>query len=205
MRIKLVSVVILLAVFSIIGCSQDLKRTSFEKWETKSFKTLGISLDIPRDKFRMDVGDTGIYQKNTNSKSLCLGLHPFFKLGMDERLYLLWVNIYILTESNYQRYKNNDHNVTVIDRSEFKNTDFFSEITEFEVKHASGAALRCFRKDFKNEKTGEVILAAITYMDNFQGNTEYRDKDIEAIKRILNSIKFIDGNVPLPAPDDKVK
>ena len=55
--------------------------------------------------------------------------------------------------------------------------------------------LELYRRDFRNKKNGYVIVGEATYMNNFMGNEKYKEKDIKAIKRILNSLKFLDTPV----------
>ena len=121
-------------------------------------------------------------------------MHPVYPGPLMEPLYLINIRIVYLDKSEYDSYQRKNE----WDKC-FNDTKFHKEITEFNVMHPNGRIpLHCFRRDFKNEKTGDVILAAITYLDNYESNMQYRDQDVEAIKQMLNSIKFIDDKSTAP-------
>lgn len=173
------------------GCVAGLKRTSIVKLERQNFPKLGISFDLPPKTERFRFADRSNQKKEWQCKICTFSLHPVYPGGMTEPLYLMNIRLCVLDKDAYELYLKIKHSQNGI-RS-FENTKFHSKITEFEVTHPNGRTpLACFRKDYKNEKTGEVVLAAITYLDNYEGNMQYKEKDIKAIKRILNSIKFLD-------------
>ena len=139
--------------------------------------------------------DSPEYKKEYKSKEFSFSLHPVYPGPLMEPLYLIWLRIVYLDKNEYASYQQKPRFGRI-----FKNIEFHNDITEFNVMHPDGRTpLCCYRRDFKNEKTDDVILAAITYLDNYEGNMQYRDKDVEAIKQMLNSIKFIDAKTsPLP-------
>lgn len=189
--------IILFTLFiSVSGCgSNGLKRTSFDKWEIKEFPNLSLGIDLPAGKKNayLKVYDSQNYLDDDQERSLVYLFHPVYHGSFTDALYLGELHLVLLSRKNYESYKNGKHFVAT-DYRTFKKTEFYPEITEYEVVHPNGRTpLRCFRKDIKNAKTGDVILATITYMDNVKGNVQHKDEDLKAIKRILNSIKFLDN------------
>ena len=132
--------------------------------------------------------DSPEFQKKYKQKELIFSLHPVYPGHLMEPLYLIWTRIVYLDKNEYVSYQQKSHYADDC----FEDTKFHKEITEFKVMYNARIPLCCYRRDFKNEKTGDVILAAITYLDNYEGNMQYRDQDVEAIKQMLNSVKFID-------------
>lgn len=175
------------------GCVAGLKRTNIQKWERKEFSKLGVSLESPSNIERFMLSDSAEYKREWKCKIMTFSMHPVYHGGLTEPLYLINFRLCVLDKNEYKSYLTLGH-VENANRK-FQNTRFCKKLTEFEVTHPNGRTpLACFRKDYKNEKTGEVILAAITYLDNYEGNMQYKDKDIKTIKRILDSIKFLDSS-----------
>ena len=173
------------------GCVSGLQRTDITELKRKDFPTIGVSMELPVKLERLRLSDSIEYQQEWKCKILTFSMHLVYPGGLTEPLYLINVRLVYLEKVIYANYQRKDHveNGTQC----FKDTKFHVNMTKFEVIHPNGRTpLRCYRRDFKNEKTGDVILAAITYLDNYEGNMQYRDQDIEAIKQMLNSIKFID-------------
>jgi len=171
------------------GCISGLNRTDISELKKRDFSTIGISMELPVKPERLALADSTEFQKEQKYKLLTFSMHPVYPGGPVEPLYLINVRLIYFEKGEYANYQRKNEG----DKC-FNDTKFHESIIESEVIHPNGRTpLRCFRKDCKNEKTGDVVIAAITYMDNYEGNTEYRDKDVETIKQMLNSIKFIDG------------
>jgi len=173
------------------GCVSGLQRTDITELKRKDFPTIGVSMELPANPERLDLSDSTEYKQEWKCKILTFSSHPVYPDGLNEPLYLISIRVAYLDKNEYDSYQQKHHTEKADNR--FKDTKFHNEISEFKIIHPDGRTpLRCFRRDFKNEKTGDVILAAITYLDNYVGNMQYRDQDVEAIKQMLNSIKFID-------------
>lgn len=185
---------IILMVIGINGCSDPklgLHRSSLQQWERRDFPSLGISMECPVDKKRFDIGDSAVFQRNAKCKDLVFSLHPIYPSRISEPEYLIEFRLAILNDKNYELFKNGKHRENA---TYFKDKKFFNEIGDYIVMHPNGVLpLLCLRKDYKNEKTGEIVLAAATYIDQFEENLPHREADLNAIKRILNSIQFIEG------------
>lgn len=175
------------------GCVSGLKRTDITELKRKDFPTIGISMELPASPKRLMLCDSTEYKGEWNCKKLYLFMHPVYPGILLEPLYLLNIEVIYLDKNEYASYQRKNE----WDKC-FNDTKFHKEITEFKVMYNARIPLCCYRRDFKNEKTGDVILAAITYLDNYEGNMQYRDQDVEAIKQMLNSIKFIDDKSTAP-------
>ena len=170
------------------GCSSGLQRTDLSKLARRDFSTIGFSMELPGQSGWEMLCDSPEYKKEYKSKESYFSIHPVYPGPLMEPLYLIRIRIVYLDKNEYASYQQRPRFGHI-----FKNTEFHKEITELKVMHPNGRIpLCCFRRDFKNEKTGDVILAAITYLDNFEGNMQYHDQDVEAIKQMLNSIRFLD-------------
>lgn len=179
------------------GCSSGLQRTDISKLERKDFPTIGISMELPANPKRLIFCDSPEFKKEWKYKVFSFSMHPVYPGGLTEPLYLINVQLVYLDKSEYDSYQRESHYAKGYQW--FKDIKFHKDITEFNVMHPDGRTpVCCYRRDFKNEKTGDVILAAITYLDNYEGNMQYRDQDVEAIKQMLNSIKFIDDKSTAP-------
>jgi len=207
--------IILITLFFVAGCGNKnkLNRSSLDNWEVKNFTPLKMSVELPQDILKKKKYE--VYEFSDNNV-LYAFIHTY-DVGIQDGIDIMPLAVISLTKEQYSAYLNKK----CYDLPKcFDKTTFFPEITEYDTKHPDGRTpLRCFRKDYKNEKTGDVILSAVSYMDNLECNVQFRDKDIEAIKRMLISIKFIDDDgkavskpeaksekpAPLPAPDDKAK
>ena len=173
------------------GCVSGLNRTDISELKRKYFPTMNVSLYLPSKTERLILCDSTEYKGEWNCKKLYFFMHPVYPGILMEPLYLINIEVIYIDKREYASYQQKSHYASA-DKG-FKDIEFHKEITESEIVHPNGRTpLRCFRRDFKNEKTGDVILAAITYLDNYEGNMQYRDQDVEAIKQMLNSIKFID-------------
>ena len=145
-------------------------------------------MKLPANPKRLMLCDSTEYRKEWKRKELFFSMHPVYPGSIAEPLYLINIQLTYFEKDEYSNYQLKNEG----DKC-FNDTKFHGSITESEVIHPNGRTpLRCFRKDYKNEKNGDVVIAAITYLDNFEGNMQYRDQDVEAIKQMLNSIKFID-------------
>jgi len=60
------------------------------------------------------------------------------------------------------------------------------------LSHSRHGQLPNTLKDCGRNTNGDVVLAAIIYIDHWEGNEKFRDEDIKTIKRILGSIQFLD-------------
>ena len=178
-------------IMNFTGCATGLQRTNLDDFQEKKIPSMGIRMELPKKQERFTVFDNTIYVKNTDSKGLIFSLHPIYPSGLfAEPLYLINFSLVLMHKKAYLDYLKKRH-VENGDRR-FEDTKFHNQITEFKQTHPNGRTpLLCFRKDYKNEKTGEVVLAAATYLDNYYGNIKHKKEDIKAIKRILNSIRFL--------------
>ena len=148
-------------------------------------------MELPAKPEMLMLCDSPEFEKDWKYKKLDFSMHPVYPGPLMEPLYLIDIEIIYLDKSEYDSYQRESHYAKGYQW--FKDIKFHKDITEFNVMHPNGhTPLCCFRRDFKNEKTGDVILAAITYLDNYEGNMQYSDQDVEAIKQMLNSVKFID-------------
>ena len=146
-------------------------------------------MELPANPERQRLADSPEYKKEWKCKELDFYMHPVYPGILMEPLYLLNIEIILFDKSEYVFYQKKSH-YAIADNG-LKDTEFHKKITEFKVMYNARIPLCCYRRDFKNEKTGDVILAAITYLDNYEGNMQYRDQDVEAIKQMLNSIKLV--------------
>ena len=148
----------------LVGCVSGLQMTDISELKRKDFPTIGVSMEIPGKLERLNFCNSPEFKKKWRGKYFNFSLHPVYPGPLMEPLYLINVRIIYLDKNEYASYQQKSHYVHADDR--YENTEFHKEITEFKVMHPNGRIpLRCFRRDFKNEKTGDVILAAITYLD----------------------------------------
>jgi len=176
------------------GCGKTgLHRSSLDKWERKDFPTLGISIELPVDRKRFRVMDSEIFQKDSKSKELTFSLHPLYPKQIAEPFYLINVCVVIFKKKYYEElYKKDQWGFTY---RYFENTKFHDELMEFNpTKKSDMTASIGFRKDYKGRDGSLIVLCAATYVPDGKN----RDTDINAIKRILNSIKFLDENKKTP-------
>lgn len=185
---RIVNIFLFSCLFFTVGCRKGLDRTPI-KLSRKNVPTLGISIEIPEKSERLDIADSDEYLKEYHIKDLFFSLHPVYPGGINEPFYLIRFNLITFTKENYELFTAEK---LYSQGRPFKNKSFMEQITEFTVMFGDGRTpLKCYRKDYKNEKTGEVVLFSATYLDNFSENIEYREKDIEIIKKILNSLEFL--------------
>ena len=86
----------------VLGCTiqTGLTRTSYDSFETVSFKSFGIQIILPekgkdwRSNYYKKIYDTEAYKRNTNSEEVVLFLHPYwFSSIMTEPEYFLILRI----------------------------------------------------------------------------------------------------------------
>lgn len=179
---------LIVAVVVVSGCKKGLYRNSLEKWETVKFPTLGIEMEAPVDRELQELNDNESYKTKAECVSLHFEIHPVYTGTISDTPHLIVVYLTVINKDNYESFVKNKHYQSQNDM--FQDKTFNSEITEYPFPSTSSIN---FRKDVKS-KNGDVALCSITYRDKQPDNQQYRDEDIAAIKRILNSIKFIDNN-----------
>ncbi len=174
-----------------VSCKEGLDRTDLKKLQIKTFVNLNINVEIPKKNIVFTIYDSDECVKNANSRSIYISLHPIYppKGIIGEPQYLLEVNIQLFSKEQYAIYKTGKH---IMSGDEENARIFHDKVTKYTRKHPNGRInLDLYRRDHRNKDDEFVIVAEATYMRNFRDNEKYEEKDIKAIKRILNSIKFI--------------
>lgn len=171
------------------GCYSGLKRTNLTRWEIKKIPELGIYLELPSQPERVKCVDRNHTKKEWRCKFLSFSLHPVHPEVLAEPVYLINFRLVMFDKTAYELYLTKEHAANADRR--FENTNYHDEVTEFNSSRPYDmAGSITLRRDFKNPKTGDVVLAAATYIPD----AKKRDEDIAAIKRILNSIEFLDAD-----------
>ncbi len=178
-------IILITGVVLTSGCRKGLHRNSLEKWENVRFPTMGIEMEVPVDRELQEISDNEAYRKNAECVSMFFEMHPVYTGTLSDTPHLINCTVSVLNKNNYSQYLSNKHllsNVGIFDDKTFN-----SEITEYSFPSTRSIN---FRKDVKS-KSGNVALCSITYRDKNSENQQYKEQDIEAIKRMLNSIKLI--------------
>jgi len=196
-KIKYVSVVFIFSLL-LTGCmfSQGLERTKTDKWERRTYPKLGISVEMPKavTVIRFRYGDPAdVY----DHASIMFYMHPSW-YGYVEPHYVLTFLIYVLNKEQAEKYISKGGGYIA---SPFASPTFHSELKEnFQIKNAPDE--HYYRRDFRNEATGDVVLATAKYWVIVDPNAKLnKEEDVATIRRILNSVQFIAKEEPKQNPD----
>lgn len=177
------------------GCCTGLYRNSLDEWERKDYPTLGFSIEMPtncievcRDKLRNDF----------LNKYLLISLHSYYPMALTEPVRLINMKFVVLSKKDLVKY---------IDKKE----GYFKEgigvlhnnIIEYNTHWYNGTTpMVLYRKDYLTNDGGAILCGA-DYLKDFKQSKEEVEEDINAIKRMLDSVKVypnIDTSNDLPAP-----
>lgn len=167
---------------------RGLERTNLDEWGRKDYPRLGISIEMPKDIHALNM----IYGNNNDPaygySNFMFSMHPQY-YGYVEPHYVVSFYVYVLSSQHYERFRNQKGPLGTIG-SPLYDTSFFSELKGF---HPDGMPKDqyCYRRDFQDEKTGDVVLATAVYWETIDPDPQHKEQDIAAIRRILNSIQFI--------------
>jgi hypothetical protein len=176
-------------VFVLSSCA-GLQRTPLDTWEKKEFKDLGISIDLPSKVLLLESLSKPFTEKGKGYMSLNFYLHPVYSShAMAEPIYLVTFCLRRLTGENYTLFQKEKHSLSFY--WEFKDhyTEFYPSVTNYVAKYYNADGY-CYRKDIKCSN-GDVVLVTVMYSPLID-NKANEPTDIDAIKRIINSVTILD-------------
>ena len=180
---------LLLLVLVLSSCA-GLQRTSLDTWEKREFKELGISIEIPSKAMFVEIGIAPVKHKGSGYRSLTFYLHPVYSKHMlSEPIYLISCWLYRMSADNYDLFTQQKHDLSF--DWEFKDhyKEFYPSVTNYVAKYYNADGF-CYRKDIKCSN-GDVLLMTVMYGPLID-NKDNEPTDIEAIKRIINSVTVLD-------------
>ena len=139
--------------------------------------------------YRLRLYDSGIYLENCDCKAhLLIGLHPYWFGSFAEPQYILQINFVRLSHDEFEKFKVGKQNFSyMICFSNYK-FHFVDNIDEGIYKESgSNREFVRFHKDVMLPG-GDVVVCGAYLERIFEKNKSEID-DINAIKRILNSVK----------------
>jgi len=171
------------------GCA-GLQRTSLESWKETNFSTMGISVEMPTKALLVETGLSPEKKKGSGYRSLNFYLHPIYsEKVISEPIYIVNCWIYRLSAENYGLFKKKEHDLSFDWQFKDHYQDFHTEVTNYVAKNYVSDGI-CFRKDIKCPN-GDIVLVTVMY-GSYKQNKSHEKEDIEAIKRIINSVKVLD-------------
>lgn len=171
-----------------ISCNKypKLERTKTDQWERRSYPKLGISIEMPKDVRVLRVICRNPNDLDFGFNNLLFFMHPEY-YGYVEPHYVLDFDIFILNKKQYESYtlrKNGILSFLIL-----KDTTFLYELKENFRRDDTSLGKYYYRRDYRNDETGDVVLATATYWESIDPN--HKQEDVSTIRRVLNSIQFI--------------
>jgi len=184
-----------------LGCifKNGLDRTSLRKWEIRNFPTIGFKADLPKQSkllfggYLENLYDNKRFFDYENYKSLDIRFHPISARILADSIFLLDVFIIRVSDESFGDFRKGEHKANYYWKTD--ETKFEPEIIQrkedlpfFNVtlEHV------CFRRDIR-APNGDVIIGIAQLVTQYAEQTpETIEEDIQAIKRILNSIEPIE-------------
>ena len=166
----------LVSLSCILTSCVGLHRDSFDKWERKSFPKLGFSVELPKDCM---IQANTVRDFNFN-KSLCVRIHNYTSAILAESTTVISIEMVVANKTDIKKYMQ-------------KKLSFFdkgigtvhSSLSEYDTN----TTVPVFRRDYST-KDGGAILCGAYFHKTAVKNQDNKEKDIQAIKRILNSVKI---------------
>lgn len=201
MHIQLLTAAFFVAM--VTACTTHVQRTSLEKWETRSFKKVGLNIDLPKDLRGSDYFET----KESLTASMHKIRHPWHNFTDDVPLAQIKIVQSTAAEIDDKRNRFQRHGLTEYlyepgyynpPKSESQkraNNRLMKELLDWHPnsKRIDGAyGMVYFRRDVKCS-SGTVLVAKILWRSEVYPDPSSAKDDEAAFLRILESIK------PMPA------
>jgi len=188
--------VFLLILTGCLAPSYGLRETPLQYRLRHSYDNLGISIELPNQptdrnaKYRIEICDTELYQKNSESKAaLYVSMCPmWFGIFLTEPEDCLIFRATRLSGTAFEKFLKGNHYINSDRSIVYDHTTFQPLIIEKIITSVGGArTYRCFRKDIKLKDGDYVIISACLNVTLIQ--QEPNHIDIEEIKNIINSVQ----------------
>lgn len=188
-------VIFVFNMFVVSACAsyKGLYRTPFNKFDTVTFKSLDIQIDLPEQpetkyaRYMVKVYDSEAFQKNTQSKAIVISFHPYWsgQYATEPEYYLVFDIVRTKKfEILFSRFKR----LGPIERSEID--DYKKDIDEWMgADEYSGREYYLFQKHIESPNN-DIILTGARLLHRPDINIKEK-VDIDAIRQIIRSIKSV--------------
>lgn len=178
--IKQITPIILLLLVScqaIVGYEPGYHRISFDKWSSKSFKNIGVELQLPEE-YRVDYN---------NDHWLRISLHTYYPQSMlAEYTATYYISVTKFTPEKYLHPRYSQENITA--------PYFYKETKYLNIKRENGRLrtdhVHSLFKHFRDSKGNIFVISISVYP--WPNNQDDIQEDIEAGYRIIDSFNIVE-------------
>jgi len=176
---------------TICFASEGLNKTSFAEFENKNYSSIGVTVSLPKSsknlverKYDGSNCRNGLGTKGT----IVIFMHPFSFGALDESEFFLTFTFEKLTKDNFDAFLRGQHGC-VNDWCLGHNGLVLQDAIGMRKAKAplSPKEYLCFRRDIKLP-SGDFVIAHAKLLNAPSENLQ-QDKDIEIIKKVLDSVK----------------
>ena len=183
------------ALSMLIGCesSRPIELTSqgttkwatFQKWERKHYRLLGITLDVPNERHGERVQQDSGKLKIAGTKNVSFGLHAASRGFLPEASKKIDVIVTEYTPEEFAEFLRGERGCFFpIEYSETRKL----QPSLYTKRNSQGIS---YRKDYKKPDGSVIIATAMNRTGAGYGHgTEFDSEDDAAIRRILESVRF---------------
>ncbi|MFH0907271.1 MAG: hypothetical protein V1929_00715 [bacterium] len=195
-RIAVILALLLLCCSTGCATPVGLKRTPLTNFSYRAFSSVGIEILLPEQpsdfysKYFVKVYDSEQFYKNTGTKaSVVIDMHPSWSgQPLTEPHYFLTISLTRMTPQSLAQFQQGKHDENTDFVFSFAYSNLCTSIQEaFVHDKNSNFDYQCFRKDCPLPQ-GDVVIIGADLL-HYQDRNPNEKEDIEAIRRILDSIR----------------
>jgi hypothetical protein len=218
MRCKNIGILFWLGVH-LAGCSayEGFVETPFDQWETKRFEKVGLLADLPKNHLRAQNGAYLIKEEAEIRQLSLVGytdidvrMHPVWLGFMLEPFYRIEIFIARMSKTKHDEFKNDGGlDISGCDYFRDSNERFIGKLETYQMTTSGyGPDLKdqqwlVLRKDYHDETTGDYIVTGAMIFAGWDKFISPKQADVDAVSRILESVKVIGSGVRFS--EEKIK
>ena len=172
------------------GCvSRGMHRTSLEKWKTRTFDDIGITLEMPQKSLMIDVMGVEKWRQgiiDSCALRFCWHMYGSGKLLLEPR-YFCEFYFMRFNAAQYRMFCEGKHFETYYGIWKDHHVKEYTNTTYFPWRDTNYGDICGWRRDYR-ANNGDVVVAGVSYIPFADWNDEIRAADSNAIVRVLNSV-----------------